>query len=199
MVLKSKNISFLPECFRPPRIWVPSSGLLFWIGGIIAIAFMLYQLLFFLKGMLIALMEKGYLLWLLLFLICVSFTCILPAWLAWEPAIHLAAKVKSDASFARMTVIILVAYGYTRYNFLERTAPPMAAGAFSLGFELLSLPWSGKEHRTTNHSLTLRPIKSQRLPISDENTYIFIIIKKFGPRRSIVIFISIWPYPSIDE
>lgn len=111
---------------------------LLWIGCVLGFTLLIYQLLFLLKGLLIALKQKGNLMWLLLFVICICFTCILPAYLAMEPAAYLAIKIKIDESFARMIVIVLAAYIYTRYNFHADSAPKMAAGAYRAGLNIIA-------------------------------------------------------------
>lgn len=111
---------------------------LWWIACVATCALLLYQVLFLLKGILIGLKQKGNLLWLILIVLCVSFTTLLPAYLALEPAAHLASKINSDPAIGRILVLLLSIYIYTRYNFHKDSVPPIAAAAYRIGYRIIS-------------------------------------------------------------
>jgi hypothetical protein len=51
-----------------------------WIALIILFTLIAYQMIFFIKGIIIGLKNKGNPFWLPLFIVCICFTCVLPTW-----------------------------------------------------------------------------------------------------------------------
>lgn len=90
-----------------------------WIALIILFALMAYQVTFFIKGLIIGLKNKGNLLWLPLFIVCICFTCLLPIWFVHnniQPWLH---KVSPNSGnlLAWLTAILFGIYVYSRYHF----------------------------------------------------------------------------------
>ena len=100
-------------------------------------SYFVYLVIFFLKGLLIALKQKNNNWWLPIFIFCVAFTCLLSPWLVVDPL----TKAFTRWHFSTWLVwVITIAFGYfiyTRYMFLTANAPAMARFAFLLGFKLI--------------------------------------------------------------
>jgi hypothetical protein len=108
-----------------------------WIGLIVIFAICLYQLLFFVKGMIIGLRHRNNLFWILLFILCITFTCILPVWFAFD-TIHFYAEEWSTKSADILTWVFAMAFGlfiYSRYHFLTNIAPLAAYPAYQMGID----------------------------------------------------------------
>jgi hypothetical protein len=108
---------------------------LLWIGLILLFAFALYQLLFFIKGIMIACKERNNFMWIPLFLACTAFTSVLPAWVAFD-TFHAFARVLSNESATLVTWIFSVAFGlyvYSRYHFLLNRVPKLVFPAYQFG------------------------------------------------------------------
>lgn len=102
--------------------------------------FILYLLVYFIKGILICLKSNNRILWVIPFIICVGFTCILPVYLVLDPIAHLV-KSSSHAQTENNTIkwIFSIAFGiyvYYRYDFLTNIAPPLAFPAYQAGINL---------------------------------------------------------------
>lgn len=108
-----------------------------WIGIIIIFTLCLYQALFFLKGMLIAFKSRGNLLWILLFIICTTFTCIVPLWIAFDTLRSFAIEM-SEKSANTLTWIFAIGFGifvYNRYHFLTNIVPLAAYPTYQVGID----------------------------------------------------------------
>jgi len=109
-----------------------------WIGLVGLFAYALYVLVFFLKGLIIAFKEQDNLLWVLLFLICVGFTCVMPLWLFYEDIQAMMFDL-SPASGEWLTRIAVAAIGiflYSRYHFLTDIAPSIVYPFYKMGIDL---------------------------------------------------------------
>jgi hypothetical protein len=108
-----------------------------WMGLIVIFAVCLYQLLFFVKGMIIGLKHYHNLFWILLFILCLIFTCILPVWFVFD-TIHFYAVEWSTKSADILTWFFAMTFGlfiYGRYHFLTNIAPLAAYPAYQMGID----------------------------------------------------------------
>lgn len=111
-----------------------------WIGLIILFTILAYQSVFFVKGLLIGLKNKGNLCWLPLFIACICFTCLIPIWLIHnniQPWLHRVSP-NSGNLLAWLTSISFGIYAYSRYHFLTNIAPMAALLSYQLGMNLVS-------------------------------------------------------------
>jgi hypothetical protein len=108
---------------------------LVWMGLILLFAFAVYQLLFFIKGVMIASRERDNFMWIPLFLACTAFTSVLPAWAAFD-TIHALVRRLSNESAQLVTWVLSIAFGfyiYSRYHFLLNKAPKLVFPAYQFG------------------------------------------------------------------
>lgn len=111
-----------------------------WIGLLILFTFLAYQAVYFVKGLLIGLKNKSNLLWVPLFIICISFTCLFPALFIHNnirPWLHTISP-NSGNLMAWLTSILMGIYVYSRYHFLTNIAPMAALFAYQFGMNLVS-------------------------------------------------------------
>lgn len=113
------------------------------LAVVILVSFILYLLVYFLKGMLICLKSNHKLLWILLFIICVVFTCVLPVYLVLDP---IGSLVKSsthsgnpNSAFKWIFSLAFGVYVYFRYDFLTNKAPSIAFPAYQAGIDVTAL------------------------------------------------------------
>ncbi len=110
-----------------------------WIGLIVLSAYILYLFIFFLKGMLIAFKSRGNWLWILLFIACISYTCIAPAWLLFETIqkcmFHLSKEQGKTLTW--LFSFAMSAYIYSKYQFLMNVAPIFAAPVYQAGINFV--------------------------------------------------------------
>lgn len=108
-----------------------------WIGFSLLFAFLLYQLVFFFKGILIGLKAKANILWLPLFLLCAGFTCLLPAYLAYEPVNYIVLRLKGSSFMTWFLLVLFGLYVFSRYNFLSDSSPKLAQAAYRAGQNII--------------------------------------------------------------
>ena len=92
-----------------------------------------YLFIFFLKGLLLSLKERGNRWWIFLFLFCVVFTCLLSPYFVVGPLFGTLLRWHFSSW---LTWVLTVAFGlliYTKYKFLAPSAPALARFAFELG------------------------------------------------------------------
>lgn len=139
-----KLITYLPLWFAgyliTSLILQKNDDGLAWIGLIILFAILIYQIVFFIKGIIIGLKNKGNLIWLPLFILCLSFTCLLPTWLVYKNIQPYFNKV-SPASGNVLTWIVSISFGlyaYSRYHYLTNIVPLAASLSYQLGISFVS-------------------------------------------------------------
>lgn len=104
----------------------------YWVGVIIAIAVVLYSALFIVKGVLIALRARRHWAWILLALVCISYTSIPPAML-----VHHFVKGHLNFAWVEWTLSISIGYlSYSRYHFLVDRVPERMWGLYATGLRL---------------------------------------------------------------
>lgn len=109
-----------------------------WLGLILLFAFALYQVVFFVKGLIIGWKDKGNLLWVIVLIICIGFTCIFPAFIIFEymePLMH-DLSYKNGSLLTWIFSIGAAIFIYSRYHFLTDLAPAAAYPAYQLGLSL---------------------------------------------------------------
>lgn len=109
-----------------------------WIASTLGLTLAVLLLIYFLKGILIALLNAGNFLWVPLALLLVGYTCLVPSWYVFHSLEKfLAVRMESDANFITWAATIAFAgYTYSRYNFLTDTAPTLSVLAYRAGHVL---------------------------------------------------------------
>jgi hypothetical protein len=137
-----KAIVYLPLWFSgyaiTNRLLVKEDSGFAWIGLILLIAFALYQLVFFFKGIIIGLKSRGNLLWITFFILCAVFTCIVPSWIIFENLHSLAFRLSHQAGDV-LTWLFAISFGlyvYSRYHFLINIAPVAAYPVYQMGIDI---------------------------------------------------------------
>ena len=90
-----------------------SEGLL-WLGLTVFFAIILYYLLRLLKKVMISLKTKGNHWWLPMFIFCVAFTCILPAYLVYSPLNCIIIRLKGNEAITFFLVICFDVFVYCK-------------------------------------------------------------------------------------
>jgi len=109
-----------------------------WVASTILFAFLLYQFIFLLKGMLIGFKKRKKLWWLPLLTLCVSYTCVLPVMLFFE-LLHKAAfyfTIEYADVLTWLFAIVAGSYVYSRYEFLTDNSPQFAMTMYRLGISI---------------------------------------------------------------
>jgi hypothetical protein len=106
-----------------------------WMLLIVSLAFILYHIVYLIKGMLIILKARKIYLWIFLFVVCVGFTCVLPAWffMITVNGIILSHTKENTGIISCMIAVVFGLYIYSRYLFLTDIAPTIAYPAYHLG------------------------------------------------------------------
>jgi hypothetical protein len=117
------------------RILNKTNHAIVWIIVIVLFATILYQLVYLIKGIIVALKSKNNYLWILLFIACIGFTCVFPAWLLTEAMQGIIFTLSKENSEIISVTIALVfgLYIYSRYLFLTDISPSFAYPAYQLG------------------------------------------------------------------
>jgi hypothetical protein len=106
-----------------------------WIIVILLSSSLLYQLVYLIKGTLITLKARKNYLWIFLFIVCVGFTCVFPAWLfmvAVKGIIFTLSKENAEI-ISGMIAVVFGLYIYSKYLFLTDIVPSVAHPAYQLG------------------------------------------------------------------
>jgi hypothetical protein len=141
--LTFKLLVYLPLIFTgyliATKFLDPKANGILWIGTTLLIACALYLFMYFLKGIILVLKFHRNLLWLPLLMIAVSFTCILPIWLAWDAATTIISDIRGNIIMQWIFAIAFGAYIYLRYNFLTNIAPSFAFPAYDAGIHFAAM------------------------------------------------------------
>ena len=127
------------------QILNPDTNKIIWLALMFIFAILFYSVIYFFKGVLIALKFNHKSVWILLFTVLVIFTCALPVWIVFNPLQNVIARY-SSSNQEPLAWIFAVAFGlyvYSRYHFLTNTAPTAAYPYYQMGinstFHLLNL------------------------------------------------------------
>lgn len=126
--------------FIAKQILSPDANIIWWIALILIFATLTYFIIYFLKGVLIALKHNHNWLWLPLFLFCVAFTCALPVWILFDPLTNFISGY-TQTNQQLLTWIFVLAFGlyvYSRYHFLTNIAPSIAFPYYRRGIVITS-------------------------------------------------------------
>lgn len=96
---------------------------LLWITVILLFAGLLYAAIMVLKNIICDLKGRQNYWWVPLFLICIAFTCILSAWLIYEPLNRIVIRMKGTPNITRLVVFCFTVYVYFQYDFLGHKQP----------------------------------------------------------------------------
>jgi hypothetical protein len=109
-----------------------------WMTTIVGFAFALFLFIYFLKGMIVALLKAGNFLWVPIFLLCIVFVCIVPAWIVFRSTDGFMMRVSADSGriFTWITGAVAAILSYRRYNFLTDNAPGLALPLYRVGYWL---------------------------------------------------------------
>lgn len=108
---------------------------LLWISLTVLFAFILYQCIFLLKGLLIAFKTKHNFWWLPFFILCVLYTCVLPVILFFG-LLHKAVfyfTIEYADALTWLFAIVVCSYLYNKYAFLNDSAPKIALAIYKFG------------------------------------------------------------------
>jgi hypothetical protein len=94
-----------------------SEGIL-WIIIPIGMAIVLYGVLIALRSFIIAKKQKGQLIWLPVFILCVLFSCVLPVYVAYQPINQLTSRMQGGTIITYIILLIFGMYIYSRYDYL---------------------------------------------------------------------------------
>lgn len=126
-----------------------------WLALMLIFSFILYVVIYFFKGVLIALKFNHKSIWILLFICLVITTCILPVWIIFNPLQDLINNY-TTSNQQLLTWIFALAFGlyvYSRYHFLTNIAPNAAYPYYQMGIN------------STVHSLNLaNTFKAKKSP-----------------------------------
>lgn len=112
----------------------PRADGLWWVLSIATLSYLLYAIVYFLKGILVALKAAGRWTWVLLWVLLVAYTCILPVWLVFTPV----ANYVHNPVLAWLISLSLGFYVYSRYLFLTNIAPAAVFPLYQSGISLVS-------------------------------------------------------------
>ena len=105
------------------------------IALILLFATLIYFIIYFFKGVLIALKHNRNLFWIPVFIFCVVLTCVFPVWIVFEPLKNFIGRY-AEANQQLITWIFAAAFGlyvYSRYHFLTNIAPNAAYPSYQMG------------------------------------------------------------------
>ena len=111
---------------------------IFWLALILLFAVILYFIIYFLKGVLIALKYNRSWFWVPLFIFCVALTCIFPVWVVFEPLSNFIGRY-AQSNQQVLTWIFALAFGlyvYSKYHFLTNIAPTSAYPYYQRGINI---------------------------------------------------------------
>lgn len=109
-----------------------------WIALTVLFAFLFYQFIFLLKGILIGFKKRKRFWWLPLFILCVSYTCMLPVML-FIGLLHNAVfyfNTEHTDVLTWLFAIVIGGYLYSRYEFLSDNAPKIALSIYKFGVSI---------------------------------------------------------------
>ncbi|MDJ1497609.1 hypothetical protein QNI19_32015 [Cytophagaceae bacterium DM2B3-1] len=106
-------------------------------------AYLLYSLIYFLKGLLIGLKERKNLIWVILLLICISITCFVPVMAAKTYAMQILPKFSLHlSSYWHWGIALFFGLlAYREYNFLENSCYLIVRWPYSLGLSISANPY----------------------------------------------------------
>ena len=120
------------------QILTANTNKILWLALILIFATVIYFIIYFLKGVLIALKHNHNWLWLPLFLFCVAFTCALPVWILFDPLTNFISRY-TQTNQQLLTWIFALAFGlyvYSKYHFLTNIAPTIAYPYYQRGINM---------------------------------------------------------------
>lgn len=117
------------------QILTAQTNKVFWLALIIMFAVILYAVIYFFKGVLIAVKFNRKFTWMFLFLCLTVITCILPVWIVFNPLQNfVAAYINSNQQLITWLIALaFVVYVYSRYHFLTNIAPNIAFPYYQMG------------------------------------------------------------------
>jgi len=92
---------------------------LLWLGLTALFSFILYLLIQVLKKVLNTLKADGNYWWVPVFIFCVAFTCILPAYLVFAPLNYIVIRLKGNEAITFFLAVCFAVFVYCKYNFLR--------------------------------------------------------------------------------
>lgn len=104
-------------------------GRLLVVGGV---GYLAFAALYWLKGIVVALVQRGGRLWLLPLALCVGITCLLPALLVRSFVLH--SFPSAGAGWGWGLAVAFGLFAYRRYDFKQATAPVAARWSYRRGY-----------------------------------------------------------------
>ena len=92
---------------------------LLWLGLPVLLAYLVYIVVMATKKILNGLRAKGSLLWLPLFVFCIAFTCVLPAYMVYSPVNYVVHECKGNQTVTILLMACFTGFVYFQYDFLN--------------------------------------------------------------------------------
>jgi hypothetical protein len=124
--------------FIARQILGADANIILWITLMLVFAVLTYFIMYFSKGVLIALKYNHNLFWIPLFIVCVLFTCLFPVWIVFEPLTKFIGRY-TQTNQELLTWIFVSAFGlyvYSKYHFLTNIAPAIAYPYYQRGINI---------------------------------------------------------------
>jgi len=103
-----------------------------WLILTIVLAYFIYLLIFFFKGMMLCLKEMNVRIWIPLFFLCIAFTCIMPVWMV-QAILY---RVEVNQTVVWILSIAFGYYVYLKYQFASDQSPEIATPFYRAGIGL---------------------------------------------------------------
>jgi len=111
-------------------------NLLIRIGLSICFAYIIYTLIYFMKGIIISLRFNKSLWWVPALLILAFFVCVLPILIVLQLDTRFITVLKANHFFPPLIVLIYFTYTYNRYCFLKNVAPRSVSTIYKAGISI---------------------------------------------------------------
>ena len=124
--------------FLASQVLQKGEAAVLWIASTFGFAYLLFLCIYFLKGMVIGLVERKNLFWIVIFLFCIAYTCIGPAWFVYYFCHNFMLRLSANVG-NYVTWIITIATSmicYKQYDFLSDGAPIVALLTYRLGYRV---------------------------------------------------------------
>jgi hypothetical protein len=106
---------------------------IWWLALTLVLAYCLYLLIFFLKGVMLCLKKMKAWVWIPVFFLCIAFTCLMPLWMVQD----MLSKLIANKTIVWILSIAFAAYVYSKYQFTSDKVPGAAVPFYRAGVDLV--------------------------------------------------------------